>query len=826
MTRRKRKRHSPEAEAIDGREAPAWRWIATGLALATCATLLLELVATRIFSVVLIYHFAFMAICLALFGVGLAGVVVYLWPARFNRASLSATTGWMALLFALSIVGALVAFHVIVNRATDWPLPFSSVMSIFLVMAVPFFFSGMAVAIPISRCPERIGWLYGADLVGAAIGTILVVPLLHLLGGPQSVVAAAVLACAAAVCFAVAAGGRRQKIVSAVGLLGLTTLLAIGSQAELFALHHSRAGPETRLLYQEWNSFSRVSVWGPFYSGSRWRIGQGAPVPVATDGSERPTHLAVVIDGGAQTPMPSFDGDLNEVAYFGYDVTALPYHVRPAHNALIIGTGGGRDILTARLLGVEQIQAVEINPLIVDIARNRFREFSGDPYGLPGVEVAVRDGRSFAAESHERYDVVQLAAVDTFAATGAGALALVEHSLYTVEAYEDYYDRLSDDGILAVTHLWGMPAPERALRTADLVRKAWRARGVEDPSRHIIIVGRRPAWGTLLASRRPFTDDEVEQVRRLTARLGFGLLYAPGASDAHPAAVKLLGPEGDAFLREYPLDVSATTDDRPFFFFFDRPGDFLRAGLAGVTRLPERRGFLGEGAAPTLLVRLLVWMVGLCVLLIFVLPMVLGRMRLSSARGSGRNLLYFACIGLGFIMIEIPLIQRFTLLLGKPIFSFALILGCILIAAGIGSALSARIGEARISRAARVVALSVVVGGLLHAFLGPVMIHTGLRWGLALRIVGTLLCVAPLGLIMGMALPLGVRMTERRAPAAIAWGWGINGSLSVIGTILAMMLSVTMGMTAAVLVGVACYGLALFGVTGGPSEQDRSRTSE
>jgi spermidine synthase len=800
------------AEPLDGRtEGPRWSWMAAGLGALTAATLLLEIVITRIFSVVLLYHFAFMAVSLALFGIGLAGIVVYLYPERFRREALSRTAGILALLFGLSTVAALGAFHVLVATAEAWPLSFGRVMSIFLVMSVPFFLSGLAVAAVISRATERIGFLYGADLCGAALGAALSIPVLALLGGPMAVVACAAGGAVSALALAVAAGARGLQLVAALGVIAGVSLATFGSRADLLALEHSRFGPEKNLMFQKWNSFSRVSVWGPYYYGSWWRLGRGAPRPALRDdnGQPQPTHLSVVIDGGAKTPMARFDGKLDALDYFRWDVAALGYRVRRPKSVLVIGAGAGRDILTARLFGVDSIRAVEINPLIVDVTRRTFASFGGDPYGLPGVSLTIADGRSFAAQSQETFDVVQLTAVDTFAASGGGALALVEHSLYTVEAFRDYHDRLSPDGILTVTHKWGVLEPERALRMVDLIRRAWTDRGHADVSRHVVVVGRDFAWGTVLVSRAPFRPEEIEAIASLASELGFGLLYAPDHPESIAEIRDLLGADPERFLGAYSSAVAATTDDRPYFFFFDRPGAFVKSGLAELFQLPSFfRGTAEQHNAPTLLVRLLVWMTGASLLLMFLVPMILGRLRLETARGAERGLLYFAGIGLGFITIEIPMIQRYGLLLGQPIYAFAVILGCVLVASGVGSLLSSRIADERLLSTLRTILVLVAIGAALHAWLVPSLIAAGLRWTTGPRLLATFASIVPLALLMGFPMPLGIRMLERNTPRAIAWAWGINGSLSVLGSIVAMMVSVTVGITATMLFGAAAYLLS------------------
>jgi hypothetical protein len=319
----------------------------------------------------------------------------------------------------------------------------------------------------------------------------------------------------------------------------------------------------------------------------------------------------------------------------------------------------------------------------------------------------------------------------------------------------------------------------------------------------------------MLVSKRPFQPEEVDAIVDLARRLGFGILYAPGVADSIPEMEQLLGTQAAGFLRGYEWDVSATTDDRPFFFFFERPKGFVVSGLSELNRLPEfRRGAADEQNAPTLLVRLLVWMLGASLALVFLFPLALGRLDPRAIRGAGRILAYFASIGLGFILIEIPMIQRYTLLLGQPIYAFAVILGCMLVSSGIGSVVSGRISDEGIETAARVLLLLVAGAGAAHALLAPSLVASGLRWPLPFRLIATALTIAPLAFFMGFPMPLAIRMIERRAPAAIAWGWGINGTLSVVGSIVAMMISVTLGMTSTMLCGAAAYLFAAWTPTG------------
>lgn len=777
------------AQADPGGEAtPRYGWIAFGLALATGSTIALEIVLTRIFSVILWYHYGFMSISLALFGIGLAGVYVYLFPGRFSRAAAGRVTAQAALLFALTSMAALFCFQWVVSVPEHWPLQMGFRTLLFVSTAIPFFFAGLIVAVPLSRYTERIGVLYGADLLGAAVGAVLVIPLLGWLGGHGAFFACSALAALAGITFSIA---ERKKglLIGGLVMLGLAVAgIGMTSNTDYFRIRYVKRGrSQDDVIAERWNSFSRVAV-----AETR------KPEP----------YRRITIDGGAATPMLPFSGDLQSVNFLARNIQALAYYIHPHKRALIIGSGGGPDILTAKLFEVPSIHAVEINPLIVDYVRNVFRDYTGSPYDLPGVSFTVADGRSFVARSDETYDLIQLSEVDTTAAQAAGALTLVENSLYTVEAFQSYYDHLTENGILSVTRNWTVSSQTMALRTVDLIRRSWESRGNTDLARSLIVVAPGPetalSWGTLLASRRPFTAVELASVNRVAKRLGWKVLYSPVGKNLESINA-LLGPGRDEFLREFPYDVSATTDDRPYFFFFLRPLSFLFGEGDSGDDLDW-----GSRRTPRILLQLFVLISVLVLVFTFLLPMMIGRLRFGALHGAGRGLMYFASIGLGFILVELSFIQRYTLLLGQPLYAFACILGCILVCSGCGSFVTHRMRDER--RAARI-ALSILIGGVtIHAFLIPWILALSMGFSLAARIGVTVATIAPLGFLMGMPLPLGMRLLKRESPQALAWAWGVNGSLSVFGTVLAMVISIFLGITTTILAGALGYLGALAAV--------------
>ncbi|MDP7432483.1 MAG: hypothetical protein QF890_07915 [Myxococcota bacterium] len=776
---------------------PRWFFLGLGLALATASTLMLEIVLTRIFSIILWYHYGFLTVSLALLGLGLAGVGVYLYPEHFARERAAVASSQAALLFAVTMLGAILIIQWPIADLEHGPLDFWNRTLIFVVILVPFFCAGLCVAIPLSRYTERIGVLYSADLIGAGVGAVVVIPLIGFAGGQPSVIACAALALLSASCFAWSARAKWMSCLAGVGAIACLFAMQLAIDSNFFQMRYTKWNIPSRpaVIAERWNSFSRITVHSTRPEVFGWHLGKGAP-------SEGRGFRPIIIDGSALTPMIAFEGDLETVDFLRFDITALGYRLRSPKSALVIGSGGGRDILTAKLFGAERVQAIEVNPLIVNFVREKFRDFSGSPYDLPGVTWRVEDGRSFVARSRESFDLVQVSAVDTTAAMAAGALSLVENSLYTVEAFEDYYDRLTEDGIVSFTRNFSIKSHLQSLRLVDLVSEAWRNQGVEDPGRHIVIVA--PAangfqWGTLLASRRPFTPVELRRIRQLVRELDFHLLYAPDRQNNPMAFRRLLGPDRDEFLESYPYDVAATSDERPYFFFFLKPF----ASKDGLIRRNQLE--FGVLKTPEILLQAFGLLAVLVLVLSFAVPVVLGRMRFGDARGGGRGLLYFAGIGLAFIMVELSLIQRSTLLLGQPVYALSGVLGCILVMSGLGSRLTHFFNDQRLARSTARVLVLLALGVGTYAILVPPLLRAAMSLEFSARVLVTFVTVAPLGFVMGMPLPLGMRLLARTNPQSLAWAWGVNGSLSVLGTVVAMTTSIFFGITTTLLVGALVY---------------------
>jgi hypothetical protein len=435
----------------------------------------------------------------------------------------------------------------------------------------------------------------------------------------------------------------------------------------------------------------------------------------------------------------------------------------------------------------------------------RFRGYSGNIYGDPRVSITVADGRNFVRRSDRRYDVIQASLVDTWAATAAGAYTLTENSLYTTEAFGDYLDHLSDDGLLTITR-WVVDG----LRLVSLAQEACAQRGL-DAARHLAIV-RHDRVATFLLKRTPFTAEDVSRLQTTARALGFTILYLPGVP-ADPvtredADMKRLGtsaadyerfilaPDRVQFVAGYPRDIRPTTDDRPFFFHTTRLRDQFDVAFG-------RSMLFGNGLSALLTL----FGISLTLVLLFiVVPLVIGGGR--PGRGWPGWLGYFAALGTGFMLIEVALLQHFVLLLGHPVYSLAVTLFSLLLGTGLGSLAGRRVTDERVRAVTGRALIAIAVAAAIVPAVLPGVIDAAIPWPLPLRIALAVAVLMPLGALLGMALPGGMRLLARAQPELVPWGWGMNGAFSVIGATLAIFIAMNWGFAVTLLAGALVYVMA------------------
>ncbi len=762
-----------------------WSQIYLCVALTTLATLLLELSLTRIFSVVFYYHFAFLAISIALFGLGVGGVLSYLVAGW--KAPLAYKLGSLSLANTLLTAVALSAILLQGNQVHVWDYAL-----IYFTTSLPFVASGAIISLAVSETIERVNRVYFYDLLGAAVGCMLLWPLLEILDGPgAALTAAAVFAAAAAIWYSMA-GSLRGRVASVALALTLVAFLTYNKRHDLVGIRHAKERTLANETFQMWNSFSRIAIEHDPANGSN----------------------SIRIDADAQTGIANFDfAHLREDQRHQLleDGPALPYAVRPGAKALIIGPGGGFDVARALATGSRDITAVEINPIIATtIMRKKFVALSNGIYLRPDVHVQVEDGRSFVRRTEDRYQVIQATLVDTWASTAAGAFALTENNLYTSDAVRDYLLHLTDDGLVAFTR-WGFDPPRESLRLVSLAIRALNQIG-EGGAALRVIVGRQGSvqgWGaqdTVLISRKPFSAGDIARARALFAASKMDAVYYPGSEARNPFHDLLLSPDPEAYERSYAFDITPVTDNRPFFFYTVQPRDLLAFVRRGSTHAAD---YNAVNKAIPLLFALMGISLAATLLILALPPLVLGA-RLPTQPGVRGFLLYFLFIGAGYILIEVALIQKFVLFLGEPVFALTVVIFSMLVSSGLGSAFSKRLlgrSEGRLIKALGCVALATALLALLVSWA-----LTALVWlPLPLKIALTVATIAPLGFAMGMPFPTALRRLEEWHAPSVRWAWSLNAASSVLGSVGALMCAIYLGLMQTLIIGGLFY-LAALGV--------------
>lgn len=756
-----------------------------GVFLVCFANLLLEVMITRLFSATMFYHFTFLAVALALFGVAASGVYVFVAGDRLAED----VRGQLARASRLFAAGAVVALayamanpiDVIIVTGTNQVPQFTARQVwqlIFLVgvTAVPFFHGGLVVSLALTLLRHDTGRIYAYDLAGAAAAALVTGSVVSLVGGPTAVLIAAAVALAAAALF----DGRRWWLVACGA-----AVVVLNLAAPVIRVPTTKGVKQEATRFEAWNAFSRVTV------------DDTATIKIDASAATHIENLAALAPGAFRT-------EISALAHAMFDP--------PAARVAIIGPGGGRDVLHALSAGATDVTGIEVNPIIADtIMRGAYRTASGGLYDDPRVHIAVDDGRSFIRRSAERYDVVQASLVDTWAATAAGAFALTENALYTVEAFRDYFDHTTDRGVVTMTR-WHSGGGGETARLLILAAAALEAGGVApgEVRQHILYaVAPRAGLGTMIAKRLPITPDELARVEAAAAAAHFDVVVSPHSPADHPLARYLDGGAHGARVEGAAEELRPPTDDRPFFFYFKKLPQLLRPS----TMMND----------PGLWIALSLGLVMSLATAFIIAPLVIHRLR-SRALAAPLDhpvapaarlatLSYFGLVGLAFMTIEIALLQRFTLFLGHPSYSLLVILFSLLLSTAAGAHASTRFSLDRLGRVMRLGGIALAVLGTAGALLLGDALHALIGLGLPARIAITVALVAPSGVAMGLMIPSAVRVLGAAGSPLVPWGWGVNGASSVIGTVIATVIAIYGGFTATLLVGAAGYLAA--GLLGG-----------
>ena len=790
-----------------------------GLFSVTAATLMLQLIQTRILSVVAWYHLAFFVISTAMFGLTAGAVWVYLRGERYSEKTLSFDLAHYSMAFALTTALAL-AFQL-----TLAPVAQPSVTTLLIwtqlavLLSVPFFFSGVIVSLALTRSPYPVGRVYGIDLLGAAAGCFGVLFLLNVSNGPTAVLWSSVIAALGALLFSRSGiGGAPEatpRFARALRWRGVWLLILV-AVATLNTLDQRRLGiypvfakgilqARTLPWFEKWNSFSRVvagkpveatpQMWGPSpsFDGNEWRVRQSG----------------LNIDGDAGTWAYGIAGDLSRARFLTYDVTNIAYHLPDRRSAAVIGVGGGRDILSARTFGVAEVTGVEINPVFIDLLLHEaeFSEFVGLNQ-IDGVDLVVDEGRSWFARAENTFDVIQMSLIDTWTATGAGAFTLSENGLYTVEAWRIFLRRLNPNGVFTVSRWYSPKYVAETGRMVSLAMAALMDSGATSPRDHIFLAA-SGVIATLVVSRSGFSDGELRSLKDATRRLRFDRLIVPDEDPASDILKNIVSArslaELESYTRSLRLDLTPPTDNRPFFFnqlpLFD-------AVKVVALALSGRSSGVGSGNlfATATLVMLFIIALGLVIAAI-VVPLRPALRDVGSRLAMGGTL-YFMLIGIGFMLIEIGLLQRFSVFLGHPIYSLSIVLFSLILSTGIGSLLSDKFG---IEKRARFTLWAIATSGYILSqvlWVPPLLLALDSS-ALALRGLVSLAVVLPAGVLMGYGFPTGLRFISAVDRKPMPWFWGINGASGVLASAVAVACSIAYGIGATLTLGALCYLLLI-----------------
>jgi hypothetical protein len=781
--------------------APSYR-THIGVALLACGTVGFELFLTRLLSVRFVYHFAFAVISLAMFGLTAGAVLIHLSRRFLDRDAerLRRVLVGACFLYAVTLVAASIWLFEADIRfgASMWE---AGSIRLYLVTSVPFTCAGVAFCIVLTRF-QSVSRLYAADLVGAGCGGVALIALLSFVD-PR----AALFLLAAAILLAgtfLADDLDARNIRLGLGLAA-SALLMGACQASGFVVFAPPLADdgERPAIFERWNAFSRVTVHPLGHRAFGWGWSSTCPREV------EPDQLFLYIDRKAGTVMTQFDGDLRRIEYLRCDVTNAAHEIRSNGDVLVIGLGGGRDVLSALLAGQRSVTAVEVNDIIVDLARDKFAGFTGHLADDPRVRIVADEARSYVAGHDRRYDVIQASLIDTFAASSAGAFALTENGLYTVEAWVTFLEHLTDQGLLAMSrwHYYEDP-PFETLRLAALARAALAKLGVSHFADKVVLVSGGRWWhagsrgtGTLLVKRTPFSREEIERLREWAGRMHFTIVYAPGLPSDSRFTTLLTASDPGWIYERSALDISPPTDDRPFYFLM-KPQD------AAAARYESEIVYT---SALTVLRSLLLAASAMAVLALVLPVLATASLRIVAEPVHLAGALFFVAIGIGYLTIEIAQMQRLTTFLGHPNYAFSVVLSALLVSSGLGSLWSegGLIESRRPERRALGLGAGLLAILVLWAsFAGPLLQAAESR-ALSVRVAVSIAAVAPAGFLMGTFFPTGMRVALTVPDSPTAWFWAVNGAASVVASVLATMLAVERGIRFSLFVGAAAYALAV-----------------
>lgn len=804
------------------------------VALISATALAYEVLLTRLFSIVLWHHFAYLIISAALLGYGASGTLLALLGETAERRFATWFVTSAALFGLLMPACFWLAERVPFNPLELlWdPAQPGYLFVTYLLLFPPFFCAATCICLALAHFRGQAHRIYGVDILGAGAGSLGVVALLFVVSAPVALRTLGAIGLATAALASIELRLQPRRLVPALVLLAAVVAVVVPAdwtRLELSPykeLAQTRRIAGTRVIAERHSPLGQLSVVASPVIPLRH-----APGLSLNANAEPPPQLGVFTDGDGLNVLTRFDGRRTSLAYLDHLTSAAPYHLladrrlqipRPGEAAapaaplrvVVLGAGAGADVLQGLYHGAT-IEAVELNPQLIDLVRGPYADYAGGLYARPDVRVHAREARGFVAGTRARYDLIQVALLDSFSTASAGLYSLTESTIYTVEAFQDYLRHLEPDGLLAITRWISLP-PRDILKLFGTAVVALEREQVRQPGAQLALI-RGWKTATLLVKNGEFTPADLATLRAFCRARSFDVDWYPGITPAevnrynvldqpwfHEGAVALLGPLRDRFIERYKFHIAPATDDKPYFFRF-----FRWATARELLALKEQGGLpLLEWGYPVLLMTLAQALVASLVLVL--LPLLLRRGRPAEATERGRVVLYFLAVGCGFMFVEIAVMQKFMLFLAHPLHGVAVVLSAFLVFAGIGSRLSGMLASGPLdSGPMRRAVTGIALLALVYVVALPPLFRSLVPLPDTARIALAVVLIAPLALCMGVPFPSGLDWVAARFASLVPWAWAVNGCASVVGAVLATLLAVHLGFTAVVFLAVAFYGLAL-----------------
>lgn len=776
-----------------------------------------EIALMRLFSVAQWHHFAYMMISIALLGFGASGTLLSLcrrWVSGREREWLCAS----ALCFTLALV---------LCTSFSQKIPFETfellsqrpqlvyLFALYIILSIPFFCLSNCIALSFLLVPGRIGKIYFFNMLGSGLGAAGVVGLMYA-AKPEAI--PTFLALFAGAASLLLLSRRPRLLIQAALFLALffVIFLRVGPApvrlSQYKVLSYTLLYPDAAIIAQKQSPLSVLTAVSS--KQIRETPGQIANYPFSRLGP-LPDQIGLFFDGGSISVVNRFDGDLSKFAYLDYVTAALPYKLLTKPQVCVIGAGGGTDVLAALYHGATRVTAVEVDPAVYPLlAQPQFQEFSGSLTQRTDVVPVVAEGRGFLQSHGDMYDLIQISLLDAFNASTAGVHALSESYLYTKEAVRLYLSRLSPNGILAVTR-WVKNPPRDVLKMFATFVEACEEAGIAEPARHVAFVR---SWNTatLLLSRAPWADWQIDALRRFCQERSLDPCYFPGITAEETnrftvlqdpiylkAAQSILSSKRDKFYRDYLFEIRPSTDDRPYFFQFFKWKSLPRL-IEGMGR--EWIPFVEWGYL-ILVATIVQGAVASSILII--LPLFIFA-RVPETRGVKKWVVsYFAALGLAYMFLEIAFIQKFMLFLAYPVYAVAVVLAAFLVFSGLGSFFADKVREwVQPPRFVGNAILAIALLALLQMLTLPPLFSAWAGWPDWAKIAISLFWLAPLAFFMGIPFPTGMQLLSEKQPPLIPWAWGVNGCASVMGALLATFFAIHFGFKILVVLAILIYGLA------------------